>query len=157
MGTGMRTMLSSTRVRRSTPLFCIQARTETRNAPWKKVIVGVGVNPEYSDFGDFDGDGRLDIVGVGGHGAAAQIFWGPESSRVTEPTAWTSSFLPQTENRGHFLYVLTRDINRDGAPDIVIGGRVQGTESLENMEGKPTRRYSVDGGACRSQGSTQPC
>ena len=107
-------------------------------APWEKVIVGAGVNPEYSDFGDFDGDGRLDIVGVGGHGAAAQIFWGPESSRVTDPKAWTLSLLPQTENRGHFLYVLTRDINRDGAPDIVIGGRVQGTESLENMEGKRT-------------------
>lgn len=105
---------------------------------WKKVIVGESGNPEYADFGDFDGDGRLDIVGVGGDGAGAKIFWGPEPACVTDPNAWSSCYLKQTQNRGHFLYVRTRDINRDGAPDVVIGGRVQGTHSLKNMEGKRT-------------------
>jgi len=108
-------------------------------APWEKVVVGHSVNPEYSDFGDFDGDGQLDIVGVGGEGAGAKIFWGPESSRVTDPHAWQDSgVIEGTRNRGHFLYVRTRDINRDGAPDIVIGGRVQGTHNLKNMKGKRT-------------------
>ena len=102
------------------------------------MIIGGGGNVEYSDMGDFDGDGRLDIVGVGGDGAGALIFWGPEPTRLTDPEAWESSFLEQTKDRGHFLYVRTRDINKDGAPDIVIGGRVQGTHNLKNMEGKRT-------------------
>jgi len=108
-------------------------------APWEKVAIGKGHNPEYSDFGDLDGDGFLDIVGVGGDRAGAKIFWGPDPSRVTDPAAWKDSgLLAESRDRGHFLYVRTRDLNRDGVPDIVIGGRVQGTHSLENMKGKRT-------------------
>ena len=36
-------------------------------AEWQKVIVGASKNPEYSDCGDLDGDGNLDIVGVDGN------------------------------------------------------------------------------------------
>ncbi len=108
-------------------------------AKWRKVIVGEGTNPEYSDFADFDGDGNLDIVGAGGHGAGLKIFWGPEPSEVADPDAWTDSgVMESTRNRGHFLYVQSRDINTDGAIDMVVGGRVQGTHSLEDVAGRRT-------------------
>ena len=54
--------------------------------PWQKVILGESPNPEYSDFGDFDGDGNLDIVGASSKRSNAtsgfsgiNILWGPES------------------------------------------------------------------------------
>ena len=50
-------------------------------APWKKVIVGGGGNVEYSYFGDLDGDGNLDIVGVEGlkkgRDAGVRVLWSP--------------------------------------------------------------------------------
>jgi hypothetical protein len=108
-------------------------------APWKKVIVGKGGNPENSAFGDFDGDGFLDIVGVGGEGAGIKIFWGPEPSRVTDPAAWTDGgTIPGTPNRGHILSVQSQDVNQDGATDILAGGRALGTHSTANVEGKKT-------------------
>lgn len=108
-------------------------------AEWQKVILGGSKNPEYSDFGDFDGDGNLDIVGVGGEGEGVNIFWAPDASRVTDPSAWTDSgIMDGTRNRGHFLYVQSHDINKDGTTDIVAGGRVLGTHSLDNVAGKRT-------------------
>jgi hypothetical protein len=108
-------------------------------AEWQKVIIGGGKNPEYSDFGDFDGDGNLDIVGVGGEGAGLKIFWGPEPSRVSDPSAWTDGgLMGATRNRGHFLYVQSHDINKDGATDIMVGGRAQGGHGLQSLEGKRT-------------------
>jgi len=108
--------------------------------PWRKVIVGRSQRkPEYSCFGDFDGDGFLDIVGIVELDRGAKIFWGPETSRVTDPEAWEDGgAFKQTQNRGHFLWVKAKDINRDGAPDIVMSGRVQGSHGQENIEGKPT-------------------
>ena len=41
-------------------------------------------------------------------------------------------------DRGHLLYVRSRDINGDGAMDIVAGGRVLGTHSTAKMAGKRT-------------------
>ena len=114
--------------------------------PWQKVILGEGPNPEYSDFGDFDGDGNLDIVGASGRRSGAtsgstgiNILWGPETNRVTASDSWLDAgLIPATKDRGHFLYVQSHDVNRDGAMDIVAGGRVLGTHSLADMTGKKT-------------------
>ena len=111
--------------------------------PWQKVILGEGPNPEYSDFGDFDGDDKLDIVGACGHSretsTGINIFWGPETSRVCDSGSWVDAgLIPGTKDRGHFLDVRSHDVNGDGAMDIVAGGRVLGTHSLENMAGKKT-------------------
>jgi hypothetical protein len=97
--------------------------------PWTKVVIGEGGNPEYSYFGDFDGDGNLDVVGCGGYSrklpTGIKIFWGPDSSRVFDGSAWIDGgYIPDTKDRGHFLYIESRDINGDGATDIVAGGRI---------------------------------
>ncbi len=97
--------------------------------PWKKVTVGEGGNPEYSYFGDFDGDGNLDLAGCGGYSkklpTGVKIFWGPDSSKVFDGSAWVDGgYIPDTKDRGHFLYIESRDINGDGIADIVAGGRV---------------------------------
>jgi hypothetical protein len=98
-------------------------------APWRKVIVGGGANIEYSYLGDFDGDGNLDIVGVEGlkkgRDAGVRILWSPGKEEARDGEAWADGgLIPGTENRGHYLFVEARDINGDGATDIITGGRV---------------------------------
>lgn len=94
-----------------------------------------GSDTEMATLGDLDGDGTLDVVGVqGGHitpfwegfEPGVRVIWGPhDRSRVTDATAWTDvGRFPQTVDQGHFLDVEVRDLNADGAPDIVYGGRV---------------------------------
>jgi hypothetical protein len=112
-------------------------------APWKKVIIGRCPNTEYAWLSDFDGDGRLDAAVAGGLSKKAstgiKVIWGPSADRVQDGDAWIDGgFIPATRDRGHFLFVVSRDVNGDGAADIVAGGRVLGTHSLKNMEGKRT-------------------
>jgi hypothetical protein len=89
---------------------------------------------ENAALGDFDGDGNLDVVGAqGGHitpfwegyEPGIRMIWGPSKDRVTDATAWSDAGrFPATVDAGHFLWVQARDVNGDGATDIVYGGRV---------------------------------
>jgi len=91
---------------------------------WPKVVVSEGQNVEYAYSGDFDGDNNLDIAYANGSHSSIHIIWGPDKKQVMDATAWEDAgALPASVNQGHYLFVESFDINRDGALDIVAGGR----------------------------------
>jgi hypothetical protein len=100
----------------------------------RPAAIGAGVNPENADLGDLDGDGHLDIVCAQGFShlpfwegsePGIRVVWGPSPDRTGDESAWIDGGrIPATIDRGHLIYVVPRDVNGDGAPDIVAGGRV---------------------------------
>jgi len=96
---------------------------------WEKVVVSQGSNVEYADFGDFDSDGNLDIAYANGDASSVSIVWGPEKKRVKEPGAWRDGGpLPESVDKGHYLFLQSFDVNADGTSDIVAGGRMKKTD-----------------------------
>ncbi len=99
--------------------------TEAVYSEWEKVVVAQGSNVEYGYFGDFDSDGNLDIAYADGKASKVFIVWGPEKKHVKEPEAWQEGGpLPESVDKGHYLFLESFDINADGALDIVAGGRM---------------------------------
>ena len=100
-----------------------------------------GVNPENAAFGDFDGDGNLDVAGAQGYSdmlwwegsePGIRVIWGPPASDVFNENLWTDGGrIPATVDRGHFHWVVAQDVNGDGATDIAAGGRVHGGNMLK--------------------------
>lgn len=90
---------------------------------WPAVDVGFFPNAENAAFGDLDGDGFVDIVVVHGvEGASLEpgisVLWGGAGLR------WSpGGLLPESRGGWHFLEVQVADIDGDGFPDIVVGGR----------------------------------
>ena len=99
---------------------------ESVYSEWEKVVVSQGSNVEYADFGDFDSDGNLDIAYANGDASSVSIIWGPEKKYVKEPGAWQDGGpLPESVNKGHYLFLQSFDVNADGTIDIVAGGRMR--------------------------------
>lgn len=102
---------------------------EDPTKPWERVNLGKTGGPEYSCLGDIDQDGNTDFVVVTGddlergYTTGVAIFWGPEPSRVRDSTAWKKAGnIPATLGQ-QYLYVETHDLDGDGGPDILAGGR----------------------------------
>ncbi|MDD1776548.1 MAG: VCBS repeat-containing protein [Candidatus Helarchaeota archaeon] len=101
---------------------------------WPAITIGQISNAESSGFGDFDGDGNFDVVVAHGSEifgsvtfpihAGVLFIWGPPSENCMEAGAWEmSKDIDGTIDGGQYLYVRGRDVNGDGALDVVVGGR----------------------------------
>ncbi len=102
--------------------------------PWPAITIGIISNAESSGFGDFDGDGNFDVVVAHGSEifgsvtfpvrAGVRFIWGPPFESCMDATAWEmSKDIDGTIDGGQYLYVRGKEINGDGALDIVVGGR----------------------------------
>lgn len=85
---------------------------------------------EYTALADLDGDGRPDVIGAQGaelgegNEPGIWIFWRPPAASVADPNAWADAGrIPSTVDLGHFERVEAADLDGDGAPDLVAGGR----------------------------------
>jgi hypothetical protein len=101
--------------------------------PWPTVVVGNVPNAESAAFGDFDDDGRPDVVVAHGvehtdRQSGVFIIWGPAvADQSMDAHAWKmSEDIPSSINGGQYTYVNSQDVNKDGVDDIIIGGRRNG-------------------------------
>ena len=90
--------------------------------PWPTIVTyaldgnGTGTDTEHAALADFDGDGNLDVVGAQGwhatgffegQNAGVRLIWGPPREQLSGPEAWIDAGrIPETLDRGHFLYVV---------------------------------------------------
>jgi len=102
--------------------------------------------PDRNDLADVNGDGRLDAVIA--LELATPLLWFEAPEDPTRP--WTRHVIDQVDGQGFSMD--TRDFDRDGDPDIVIGEHrgpeVNRVLLYENLQGG-TRwmKYVVDQGA----------
>lgn len=101
---------------------------------WEKVTISEGNNVEYAYFGDLDGDGNLDIAYANGGKADVNVLWGPEPSKVKDPSAWVDGGpIPASTKVTHYVFLETFDVNQDGAMDIVHGGRRHSSGNVNGL------------------------
>jgi Tol biopolymer transport system component len=101
--------------------------------PWPTVEItkqaGMLSNAESAAFGDFDGDGRPDVVVSKGSERPGEVsglyvLWCPATGMEGDSSAWTDmGIISASRDVGHFHYVKSYDVNGDGAVDVVAGGR----------------------------------
>ncbi len=105
---------------------------EDSTKPWPVVPIGRFDRVESSCFGDFDGDGFPDVAVAHGREdpeeiAGTSIVWHPGKDAVSDIGKWKNSELvPSSRELGNYLFVRAHDMDGDGAPDLVAGGRTEG-------------------------------
>ncbi len=95
---------------------------------WEKIEILETTTNEHAQVGDFDADGNLDLVSVEGseRDAPSQIrlVWGPGPDGLRKQENWKySESFASLDAVGNPHYSLVKDIDLDGDPDILIGGR----------------------------------
>ncbi len=92
---------------------------ETARAPWKRTVIDTGLTQAHAlGWGDFDGDGDDELV-VGWRNKP----WGLAIYKRGKDGTWTKT--PVDEGVAVEDLVVA-DLNQDGRPDIIAGGRTTG-------------------------------
>ncbi len=91
--------------------------------PWKRRLVKNSAGTKHHDqlFGDFDGDGRAELVSWNQRSKTLLLFDIPEDPKATEP--WSSEVIYSWSEGAEHEGLVAADINLDGKLDIVGGGR----------------------------------
>ena len=93
------------------------------NKPWtRRLIKDSGGNKHHDQiFGDFDGDGRVDLVSWNQRDRALLFFKVPADPKGTQP--WPSTTIYTWADGDEHEGLAAADINLDGKLDLVGGGR----------------------------------
>lgn len=101
---------------------------------WPRTVIGFGGNVEEAVFADMDGDGRFDIVSTQGqefddwgNEPGVKIFWGPPIADLESSQAWSDELqevIPETWQRGQFIFGTTYQLDGRGGLDVVATGRI---------------------------------
>jgi len=105
--------------------------------PWIEFQQLGGV--EDAQLADLDQDGHLDvIVSQESGGEQLCVFWAPsQAERLWSASEWTRMPLPLSKGR-QWMFSQTGDLNGDGRPDLVAGGKRKGaTVSVFSATGRP--------------------
>ena len=105
---------------------------------WVGKTIGKFKNAESAAFGDLDGDGWQDVVvahgNQGGEGekSGISLVFSPGGEQVFVESEWKmGGTIPATISQGHYLFIKTHDFDGDGAVDIVVGGRREGSRASD--------------------------
>ena len=98
---------------------------------WPTVVVPCTMNAiEDAKFADVDGDGNWDVITAGDAGQRIYVAFGPASSSILTPSAWTCMTIAASGGVGvvqNWLQVAHADMDGDGIKDVVAGGRTTGS------------------------------
>ena len=99
---------------------------------FQKVLVTTNFLCEGADFGDFNHDGKMDVV------AGPYIFLGPDFKQSIEYTAPAAKPYDPAKGYSDYFLTFTYDFNHDGWPDILVfSWPGKETAWYENPQGKP--------------------
>ncbi|MFC1765020.1 FG-GAP repeat domain-containing protein [Planctomycetota bacterium] len=118
---------------------------------WPSVDIGQLEKANFIVSGDLDDDGNVDAAICSGKHSNVKIVWGPPADQVTQASKWLDGGnIPSAQGIAHYLYLKIKDLNGDGADDLVLGGqssppyltgdRVTGLSWIEAPKNKKARR-----------------
>ncbi len=107
--------------------------------PWKRRLIKNSGGRKHHDqsFGDFNGDGRAELVSWNQRDRALLLFKIPADPKSTEP--WPATKIYAWEEGEEHEGLAAADVNLDGKPDVIGGGRW-----FEHLGGTNFRAHLID-------------
>ena len=107
-------------------ILYLSQHIEGSSPSWDRLEIGKAENVEDALLVDIDGDGWMDVVSsTEGQNQKVIVHWGPDNDvDYYDSAKWTSETLYDNESR--WMYAINWDVNKDGHPDLVLGGKDKG-------------------------------